>query len=64
MKEQNLDRRNYDVVSLSRTGKAKRSNYVQPALEMDPKSITKPGKFIAVFSNMFKTREVVSRGVF
>ncbi len=47
----------YDVASISRPGKSKRSNYVQEALYIDKARIKTAGKFIKVFSDMFLKRE-------
>jgi len=57
MNEQQVDKRNYDVASISRPGKDKRANHVQNALEIDAKKIQTAGKFIRVFSDMFLKKE-------
>lgn len=58
MKDQAVDKRNFDVASISRKGQAKRSNYVQDALHIDRSKIKQTGQFIKVFSDMFLKREV------
>jgi hypothetical protein len=57
MNEQQIDRTNYDVASISRPGREKRTNYVQDALHIEKEKINAPGKFIKVFSDMFLKRE-------
>ncbi len=57
MNEKDVSRKNYDVASITRKG-AKRKNYVQDALSIDPSKIKTVGKFIRVFSDMFLKREV------
>ncbi|MBU1026142.1 MAG: hypothetical protein KKA31_00260 [Candidatus Margulisbacteria bacterium] len=47
----------YDVASISRPGKSKRSNFVQEALYIDKTRIQTAGKFIKVFSDIFLKRE-------
>ena len=57
MKEQHVDKRNFDVASISRSGRAKRATYVQNALEYDHTKVSTPGSFLNIFSNMFRTKE-------
>jgi hypothetical protein len=52
MNNEQVDKRNYDVASISQSGKKKRANHIQSALNYDHKSVEKPGKFIKVFSDM------------
>jgi hypothetical protein len=55
MNKESIDKRNYDVASISQPGKSKRANHVQRALEYDFTKVTRPGQFVKIFSNMFKT---------
>lgn len=57
MNEQQVDKRNYDVASISRKGKEKRANYIQDALHIDKSKISSTSQFIEVFSDIFLKRE-------
>ncbi|MFH1361545.1 MAG: hypothetical protein ABIH69_02685 [bacterium] len=61
MSGETVDRRNYDVVSLSQAGKDKRANHVQSALEYDYTKVSKPGQFFSVLQNTFLRKEPGSR---
>ena len=53
MAHEQVDKRNYDVVSISRPGKTKRTNYIQDALHIESSKVQVTGQFIKVFANMF-----------
>jgi len=57
MNERQIDRRNYDVASISRPGKEKRANYVKDALHIEKDKISTSGNFIKVFSDIFLKKE-------
>lgn len=59
-----VDKRNYDVVSISQPGKEKRANHVQSALEYDYKKVETPGQFVKVFADMFLKKEVGNKAYF
>ena len=54
---QQTDKRNYDVVSISRADSDKRKNHVQHALYIERAKIAKVGQFVKVFADMFLTKE-------
>lgn len=58
MTEGQVDKRNFDVASITRKGKEKRENFVQHALRMDPAQMKIAGSFVKVFSDMFLKKEV------
>ncbi|MDD5382355.1 MAG: hypothetical protein PHH60_01730 [Candidatus Margulisbacteria bacterium] len=62
--EKNINKSNYDVVSLSQPGKAKRANYVQDATFISKDSISVSGKFIRVFADIFLKKEAGSKSYF
>lgn len=64
MNRENVDKRNYDVASISRPGKTKRSNYVQDALHVERSKISSTGSFIKVFSDIFLKREAGHKSYF
>ena len=64
MNRENVDRKNYDVISISRSGKAKRSNYIQDALQIDKAKISAAGNFIKVFADVFLKREAGNKSYF
>jgi hypothetical protein len=64
MNNQNADKRNYDVASISRPGKQKRANYVQNALHIDSKKLQTSGRFIKVFSDIFLKHEINNKSFF
>jgi hypothetical protein len=64
MTHEQVDKRNYDVASISRPGKAKRSNYVQDALHIESSKVQSTGQFIKVFANMFLRREASKASYF
>jgi hypothetical protein len=64
MNRENPDKRNYDVASISRSGKAKRSNYIQTALHIDKAKIKTAGSFIKIFSDVFLKREAGNKSYF
>ena len=55
MNEQNIDRRNFDVVSISQPGKAKKKNYVQNAMFLAGIEKTS-GQFVKVFADIIRTK--------
>ncbi len=64
MNRENPDRRNFDVASISRQGKAKRLNYIQDALHVDKSKISATGNFIKVFADVFLKREAGHKSYF
>ncbi len=52
-----VDKNNYDVVSISRPGKEKRTNYIHDAQHIDKSQVTVQGKFIRVFADIFLKKE-------
>ena len=56
MKDQAVDKRNFDVASISRQGQ-KRANYIQDALHIDRSKLPVSGQFVKIFSDMFLKRE-------
>ncbi|NQT30373.1 MAG: hypothetical protein HQ596_07360 [Candidatus Saganbacteria bacterium] len=58
------DKRNYDIASISQPGQEKRANYAQYALYMDKKKISKAGKFVKVFADMFLKKEATNKSYF
>jgi hypothetical protein len=56
-----VDKRNYDVASISRPGKTKRANYIQDALHIEKSKISQTSQFIKVFSDMFLKRETSNK---
>lgn len=64
MNRENPDRRNFDVASISRQGKAKRSNYIQDALHFDKSKISTASNFIKVFADVFLRREAGHKSYF
>lgn len=64
MNQQNVDKRNYDVVSINRPGKTKRANYVQDALHIEKSRTSVAGSFIKVFSDVFLKREAGHKAYF
>jgi len=64
MNHEQVDKRNYDVISISRSGKAKRSNYIQDALQIDKAKVSTSGNFIKVFSDIFLKREAGNKSYF
>ncbi len=57
MTREQVDKRNYDVASISRPGQAKRANFIQDALHIESSRVQSTGQFIKVFANMFLRRE-------
>ena len=55
--EHQVDKRNYDVASISRKGQERRANYIQDALHIDKSKINSNNQFIKVFSDIFLKRE-------
>jgi hypothetical protein len=55
---------NFDVASISRPGKTKRSNYIQDAMLIERSKIKNTARFIKVFSDMFLKREAGSKSYF
>lgn len=56
MENENIDKRNYDVVSISSPHKAKRSNYIQDATSTA--KVEKPaGSFVRVFADIWLRHE-------
>ena len=55
MNEQNIDRRNFDVVSLSQPGKTKKKNYIQSAMFLNGIEKTS-GQFVKVFADIIRTK--------
>ena len=64
MNRENPDKRNFDVASISRSGKAKRANYVQDALQIDKAKVASSGNFIKVFADVFLKREAGNKSYF
>lgn len=64
MSEQNVDKRNFDVASISRPGRANRTNYIQDALQVDRSNLPATGQFIKVFADMFLTRTASKKSYF
>ena len=64
MKKENPKRSNYDVASISRSGSAKRANYIQDALHIEKSKISTAGKFIRVFADIFLKHEAGNRAYF
>jgi hypothetical protein len=60
----NRENSNFDVASISRPGKAKRSNYIQDAMLIDKSKTRNTAKFIKVFADMFLKREAGSKSYF
>ncbi|MFH1542228.1 MAG: hypothetical protein ABIE84_03965 [bacterium] len=58
---QQLDKNNFDVVSISQPGKTKRSNHIQNALTLDPKRMKQSGQFVKIFSDMFLKKEIAAK---
>jgi len=63
MNRENPDKRNFDVVSVSRSGKAK-ANYIQDALQIDKAKVSPAGNFIKVFADVFLKREAGKKTYF
>ncbi len=63
MKDQ-VDKRNYDIASISHPGKEKRTNHVQDALHIEKASIQVPGQFVRIFADMFLKKEAGARSYF
>lgn len=55
MSEEN-SKNQYDVVSVSRSGQAKRANYIQDALHISRQQKTS-GQFVRVFADIFLKHE-------
>lgn len=53
MTHEQVDKRNFDVASISRPGQTKRANYIQDALHIDKSKVKATGEFVKVFANMF-----------
>jgi hypothetical protein len=64
MDNQNVDKKNYDIASISRPGKTKRANYIQDALHVSKEKIETSGKFIRVFADVFLKREAGNKSYF
>lgn len=64
MSHENPDKRNFDVVSVSRSGKAKRANYIQDALQIEKEKIASSGKFIKIFADVFLKKEAGTKSYF
>ena len=64
MNRENPDKRHYDVVSVSRSGSSKRSNYIQDALQIDKAKVKASAKFIKIFSDVFLKREAGVKSYF
>jgi len=60
MDRDNVDKRKYDVVSISRTGSSKRTNYIQNIDAMSHQQVP-AGQFVRVFSDIFLKREAGRR---
>ena len=60
----NRENSNFDVASISRPGKTKRSNYIQDAMLIERSKIKTTAKFIKVFADMFLKREAGSKSYF
>lgn len=60
----NRENSNFDVASISRPGKTKRSNYIQDAMLIERSKIKNTAKFIRVFADMFLKREAGSKSYF
>lgn len=63
MNEQ-VDKRNYDIASISRPGKEKRANYVQDALQIDRDRAQLPGQFVKIFADIFLKKEAGAKSYF
>ena len=63
MSEQQIHRENYDAVSISQP-KGKRATTIQSALEYDYTKVERPGSFVKVFSDMFRSEKKSSKGIF
>ncbi len=61
---ENVNKRNFDVASISRPGRTKRANYIQEALFIEKEKISTSGKFIKVFSDIFLKREAGNKAYF
>ena len=53
MTKDNPDKRNFDVVSVSRAGESKRANYIQDATHVSSKTSPGSGQFVKVFADVF-----------
>ncbi|MFC1571137.1 hypothetical protein ACFL31_01130 [Candidatus Margulisiibacteriota bacterium] len=51
------NKRNYDVASISRKGRAKRENFIQHALLIEKCRLPATGQFVKIFSDMFLKKE-------
>lgn len=60
----NRENSDFDVASISRPGKTKRSNYIQDAMLIERSKIKNTAKFIKVFADMFLKREAGSKSYF
>ncbi|OGB87118.1 hypothetical protein A3H09_00290 [Candidatus Falkowbacteria bacterium RIFCSPLOWO2_12_FULL_45_13] len=63
MEQGYVDKSNYDVVSISQQGKAKRANYVQDAMHIERERVASPSQFVKVFSDIFLKREAGKKAI-
>ncbi|MBN2058138.1 MAG: hypothetical protein JW782_05035 [Candidatus Saganbacteria bacterium] len=64
MNERNVDKRNFDVASISRPGRANRTNYIQNALQVDRSKLPATGQFFDVLADMILTRTAGKKSYF
>ena len=63
MAQENFDKRNYDIVSISQKTDAKPKLHVRNALIFDSTGLVNTGKFVNSMANIFKTKASQTRAV-
>ena len=63
MSQDNRNKNQYDVVSISRVGSEKKANYIQDALHIG-KQHTIAGQFVRVFADVFLKHEAGKKSYF